>query len=60
MKFKSITHFAAVVIAAVSAFVLTPAGQAVLAQYPKLATIGGGIGAILALYHSPKTSQGGM
>ncbi len=56
MNFKVITHWFAVAIAAVAAFALTSAGQALIAQYPKLSVAFGVIGAIAALYHNPKTA----
>lgn len=53
---KTITHIYAAIAAAVGAFLVTPAGQSVLMQYPKLASIIGAIAVIAGVYHSPKTT----
>ena len=50
---KGITHFLAAAAAAIWGFMLTPAGQALLQQYPKLGAAFAAITTILALYHSP-------
>lgn len=49
---KTITHIYAIVAAAVGAFLLTPAGAAVLQQYPKLASLLA-VATVLGLYHNP-------
>jgi hypothetical protein len=54
MNFKTITHVYAVAVVAVAGFFMTPAGIAVLAQYPKLVPIVTGIAGIAAVYHTPK------
>jgi hypothetical protein len=51
---KTITHILAAAALAVWGFILTPAGQAILNQYPKLASAFAGITTLFALYHSPK------
>jgi hypothetical protein len=55
MNFKTITHVYAGVVVAIAAFFMSPAGMAVLAQYPKLVPIVTGIAGLAAIYHTPKT-----
>jgi hypothetical protein len=50
---KIITHVYAVIVAAASAFLATPAGIALLHQYPKLVPIIAGLAGLAALYHNP-------
>lgn len=60
-KYKKLTHVLAVVIAGVATFFATPAGLAVVKQYPVLAPAVAGLAMIAALYRSPKngpTPQG--
>lgn len=52
-KFSTLTHFLAAAAAATVAFFVSPAGQAVLHQYPHLAPIASGVALIAGLYHSP-------
>jgi hypothetical protein len=52
-KFKKLTHVFAAVMAAAAAFVVTPAGKALLSQYPALSAAAAGILALAALYHNP-------
>lgn len=52
--FKKITHVFAFVGAAVMGFVASPAGQAVVHQYPIVSAVLGMAGAIIAVYHAPK------
>jgi hypothetical protein len=51
---KTITHVFAVGIVAVAGFFVSPAGVSLLHQYPVLVPVAAGIGALAALYHSPK------
>jgi hypothetical protein len=51
-----VTHYLALLAASITAFLLTPAGQALLLQYPKLASLIAGATWIAALYRNPKTS----
>lgn len=51
---KGITHFFAALAASTYGFFLTPAGQAILHQYPKLGTVFAALTTLLALYHSPQ------
>ena len=51
--FKKVTHVLAGVLATASAFALTPAGEAIIKQYPKLGGVAGILG-VVALYFSPK------
>ena len=51
---KKITHIFAVIASGVMIFVATPAGQAVIHQYPVISAVLGAIGALTAVYHSPK------
>jgi len=50
---KTITHVFAFIGAAVWAFLATPAGQAVLHQYPILSAIIGALGTVGLVYHNP-------
>jgi len=52
-KFKKITHVFAVIAAAAAGFIATPAGKALLGQYPVLSAAGAAILAVAALYHNP-------
>lgn len=52
-KFKKVTHAFAAALAAAAAFVVTPAGKALLEQYPVLSAAAAGILALAALYHDP-------
>jgi hypothetical protein len=54
-KFKNITHWAAGAFVAVVGFAVSPAGQAIVAQYPKLSAVATLLGLLGALYHSPKS-----
>jgi hypothetical protein len=54
-KFKTVTHWFAVGAVAVVGFIASPAGQAVVHQYPILSGVAGVIGVLSALYHSPKS-----
>jgi hypothetical protein len=55
-KISKVTHIIAIIGAGVTAFVLTPAGQALIHQYPKLAPIAGAIATLFAVYHNPKSA----
>jgi hypothetical protein len=55
-KLKAIEHVLAVAGAAVAAFTMSPAGQALIHQYPILAPVAGALGFLIAFYHAPKTS----
>ena len=48
-----VTHVLALVGAAVWAFIATPAGQAVLHQYPVIAGLVGAVSTVLVVYHNP-------
>jgi hypothetical protein len=52
-SYKTITHVFAVALAAVAGFVVTPAGQAVIHQYPVLSGLAGVILTLAAVYHVP-------
>ena len=52
-RFKSITHVLAVIAAAAAGFLASPAGHAVVAQYPVLAPVAAGIAIVASLYHNP-------
>ncbi|HUJ33273.1 MAG TPA: hypothetical protein VLY23_18470 [Candidatus Acidoferrum sp.] len=52
-KFKKLTHVLAVAAVAVVGFVVSPAGQAVVKQYPWASAISGAILAVAAIYHVP-------
>ncbi|HEX5424370.1 MAG TPA: hypothetical protein VFW94_12540 [Candidatus Acidoferrales bacterium] len=52
-KFKKVTHVFAVALAAAATFVVTPAGKAIIGQYPILSAAAAGILALAALYHNP-------
>jgi len=51
---RRITHVFAALAAAVMAFIVTPAGQALVHQYPILSGIIGVLGAAGAVYHQPE------
>jgi hypothetical protein len=53
---KKFTHLLAALLASVAAFALTPAGQALIAQYPHLAVVGGLLGTLSALYKDPNAA----
>ena len=53
---KKLTHFLAAALAAIAAFALTPAGQALIAQYPHLAVVGGLLSTLSALYRDPNAA----
>ena len=55
-RFKTITHVAALVLAGIAGFALTPAGQSVIAQYPKISVIFTLAAGLCALYHVPVTN----
>jgi hypothetical protein len=48
------THVIAAVLASVAAFALTPAGQALIAQYPHLAVVSGLVATLASLYKTPQ------
>lgn len=50
---KKITHVFAVVLSGAVAFAATPAGQALVHQYPVLSGVVGVIGVLGAVYHNP-------
>lgn len=52
-KFSMLTHFFAMVSIGIGAWFETPAGHAVLVQYPHLVPIIGTIGVIAGLYKNP-------
>lgn len=52
-----LTHILAVVIAAAGAFALSPAGKALVAQYPVLSSVSAIVVMIAALYHQPIANQ---
>lgn len=52
-KFKKVTHVFAAVLASAAAFVITPAGKALIGQYPLLSAAAAGILALAAVYHNP-------
>lgn len=52
-KFKAITHIFAVIGTAIAGFILTPAGQALIHQYPLLAAVIAALG-VAGIYHNPK------
>ena len=52
--FKKITHVFAVVFAGAVGFAATPAGQALIHQYPVVSGMAGVLTALFAVYHDPK------
>lgn len=52
-QFKPITHYLALLVAAIAAFATTPAGQALAHQYPITVTLFAAASTIAALYHLP-------
>lgn len=55
--YRKVTHLAAAGAVAGYTFLQTPAGQALIKQYPHLATLFAMIGTLFALYHIPVPSQ---
>jgi hypothetical protein len=55
---KTITHWYALAAAAVGTFLLTPAGKALLMQYPWLASVLA-IATVAGIYHNPNKSSAG-
>lgn len=51
--FKAVTHGFAVVLSGAVVFAVSPAGQALVHQYPKLAGALGIVTALGSLYHNP-------
>jgi hypothetical protein len=51
---KAVTHVVAAILAAGAAFLVTPAGQALVHQYPKLSVVSGLVFTLASLYHDPK------
>jgi hypothetical protein len=56
-KFKNATHYLAVILIGAIAFLESPAGQAVVKQYPHLEPALGLLTTIAALYHVPLKPQ---
>lgn len=56
MNYKNLTHYFAIAVVAIAGFAISPAGQAVVSQYPKLSGIFAGVIALAALYHQPKVA----
>lgn len=54
--YKKLTHVFAVIIGLLATFIMTPAGQAIVAQYPKLSGLVAGVMALAALYRNPKVT----
>jgi hypothetical protein len=52
-KIKKITHVFAAALATAAAFVITPAGKALIGQFPILSAAAAGILALAAVYHNP-------
>lgn len=52
-NYKNLTHYLALGLAAVASFVVTPAGQAVIKQYPWSSGLAGVILTLVAVYHIP-------
>jgi hypothetical protein len=52
-KIKKVTHVFAVVLTGAAGFLATPAGRAVVGQYPVLSAAAAGVLALAALYHNP-------
>ncbi len=52
-NYKNITHILAGALAIVAGFVVTPAGQAIIKQYPWSSGLAGVILALAAVYHVP-------
>jgi hypothetical protein len=51
---SKVTHMVAVAFAALAAFALTPAGEAIIKQYPHLAVIAVFLPTLAGLYKSPQ------
>ena len=55
--FKNLTHYLAVGMIAAYGFAMSPAGQALVKQYPKLSGVVGMLGGVMALYYSGEKPQ---
>ena len=55
--FKKLTHIIAAAVIALWAFAMSPAGHALLQQYPKLAPIASGLCVLFSLYHEPNQAS---
>lgn len=51
---KKVTHVVALIVVTGAAFCVTPAGQALVHQYPVLAPIAAGLATLAALYFNPQ------
>lgn len=56
-QFKMLTHIIAVVIVGIGSFAITPAGKALILQYPKLSVIVAAAAMLGTLYHTPKEPE---
>lgn len=56
-KFANFTHYLALGAAGVVAFAATPAGEALVKQYPHLTAAVALAGLVAALYHNPAKPQ---
>lgn len=54
---KKITHVFAVVLAGAVAFAASPAGQALVHQYPVVSAVVGILSALAAVYHDPISAK---
>jgi hypothetical protein len=55
-KISKLTHLMAIAGAAIAAFAMTPAAQAIIHQYPKLAPVLAAILTLGSIYHNPKAA----
>jgi len=51
---SKVTHILVGIVAAAAAFVATPAGHALVSQYPALAVVSTAVAIIASLYKNPK------
>jgi len=55
-KFSKLTHVLAITGAAIAGFAMTPAGQAIIHQYPKLSPVLAAVLTIAGIYRDPKAA----
>lgn len=52
-KFKRVTHVLAAIGLGIVGFIVSPAGQALIRQYPIISGVATGVAALAAVYHVP-------
>jgi hypothetical protein len=52
-RFKKVTHVLAAIGLGIVGFIVSPAGQALIKQYPIVSGVAAGVAALAAVYHVP-------